>query len=97
MRFVKICLAVYYANLRKLNYSKSLVEGHIKLDYANAFYKAKNIEIEQMLEAIILVRDERLNRALEPLVSYTYIQSEVKNKEEADGLKRVMLLLGEEE
>lgn len=43
------------------------------------------------------VRDERLNKTLEPLICYTYIQAEIKNKEEADGLKRVMLLFGEEE
>lgn len=45
VKFVKICLAIFYANIRKLNYSKSLVEGTVKLDYSNAFYKAKNIEI----------------------------------------------------
>ena len=43
VKFCKICLAVYYANLRKLNYSKSLVEGHVQLHHSNAFYKAKNI------------------------------------------------------
>ncbi len=45
VKFVKICLAIYYANIRKLNYSKSLVEGVIKLDGSNAFHKAKNNEI----------------------------------------------------
>lgn len=45
IKFVKVCLAVFYANLRKLNYSKSLVEGTIKLNPTNAFYKAKNNEI----------------------------------------------------
>ena len=45
VKFVKVCLAIYYANIRKLNYSKSLVEGIVKLDPSNAFYKAKNKEI----------------------------------------------------
>jgi hypothetical protein len=43
LKFMKVCLAIYYANIRKLNYSKSLIEGSIKLDENNAFYKAKNI------------------------------------------------------
>ena len=42
VKFIKVCLAIYYANIRKLNYSKSLIEGTVKLDYSNAFYKAKN-------------------------------------------------------
>lgn len=42
IKFVKICLAIYYANIRKLNYNKSLVEGVVKLDATNAFHKAKN-------------------------------------------------------
>ena len=42
VKFAKVCLAVYYANLRKLNYSKSLIDGTIKLDVSNIFYKAKN-------------------------------------------------------
>lgn len=42
VKFMKVCLAVYYANLRKLNYSKSLIDGGIKLDKSNVFYKAKN-------------------------------------------------------
>jgi hypothetical protein len=45
VKFIKICLAVFYANLRKLNYSKSLIDGTIKLDRSNVFYKAKNNEI----------------------------------------------------
>jgi hypothetical protein len=45
IKFFKVCLAVFYANLRKLNYSKSLVEGTIKLNSTNAIYKAKNNEI----------------------------------------------------
>jgi len=40
---MKVCLAIYYANIRKLNYSKSLIEGSVKLDEKNAFHKAKNI------------------------------------------------------
>lgn len=42
LKFSKVCLAVYYANLRKLNYSKSLIEGTVKLDKSNAFYRVKN-------------------------------------------------------
>lgn len=57
VKFMKVCLAIYYANIRKLNYSKSLVEGTVKLDYSNAFYKAKNIEIEKLLTNIISVQD----------------------------------------
>ena len=64
VKFTKVCLAVYYANLRKLNYSKSLVEGLIKIDQSNAFYKAKNIEIEKLLTCIILIKDDKLNDAL---------------------------------
>lgn len=45
MKLVKISLAVHYANLRKLNYAKSLIDGAVKLDKGNAFYKAKNKEI----------------------------------------------------
>ena len=80
VKFVKVCLAIYYANIRKLNYSKSLIEGTVKLDSANAFYKAKNLEIEQLLGSIIRVNDDSLNAAAEPLVSYTFIQAELKNK-----------------
>lgn len=57
VKFVKVCLAVYYANLRKLNYSKSLVEGTVKLDKSNVFYKAKNNEIEVLLTNVILIAD----------------------------------------
>lgn len=42
VKFIKICLAVHHANLRKLNYSKSLIEGTIKIDKTNVFFKAKN-------------------------------------------------------
>ena len=75
VKFMKVCLAIYYANIRKLNYSKSLVEGTVKLDYSNAFYKAKNIEIEKLLTSIIAVQDENLNASIEPLICYTFIQS----------------------
>ena len=54
---MKVCLAVYYANLRKLNYSKSLIDGGIKLDKSNVFYKAKNNEIERLISSVILIRD----------------------------------------
>lgn len=43
VKFIKVCLSIHYANLRKLTYSKSLVEGSIKIDRGNAFFKAKNI------------------------------------------------------
>jgi len=42
---VKVCLAVHYANLRKLNLSKSIVDGIVKLDESNAVVKAKNLDI----------------------------------------------------
>ena len=45
VKFIKVSLAIYYANIRKLNYSKSLIEGSVKLNYTNAFYKVKNGEI----------------------------------------------------
>lgn len=32
MKMVKVALAVHYANIRKLNMSKSIVEGVVKLD-----------------------------------------------------------------
>ena len=72
---MKVCLAVFYANLRKLNYSKSLVEGTIKLNHSNAFYKAKNNEIVSLVGAIVGAGDERVNKAIEPLVCYSFFQS----------------------
>ncbi len=75
IKFVKVCLAVFYANLRKLNYSKSLVEGTIKLNSTNAFYKAKNNEIVYLLKKVVSVNDEVLNKAIEPLVCYSFFQS----------------------
>jgi hypothetical protein len=43
-----------------------------------------------------LIRDEKLNKTLEPLICYSFIQSELKNKDESEGIKRVMIMLGEE-
>ena len=45
VKFIKVSLAIFYANIRKLNYYKSLIEGSVKLNYTNAFYKVKNGEI----------------------------------------------------
>lgn len=83
VKFVKICLAIYYANIRKLNYSKSLVEGTVKLDYSNAFYKSKNTEIEKLLSTVVRINDQPLNQAIEPLLCYTFIQAELKNPQES--------------
>ena len=41
------------------------------------------MEIEKLLASIITVKDDTLNTAIEPLICYTYIQSELKNKEES--------------
>lgn len=64
IKFSKVCLAVFYANLRKLNYSKSLIEGTIKLNSSNAFYKVKNSEIVSLMGHIVEIGDERLNKAI---------------------------------
>jgi hypothetical protein len=45
IKLIKICLAVHYANTRKLNFAKSLIGGTVKLDKNNVFFKVKNTEI----------------------------------------------------
>lgn len=47
---VKVALAVHYANIRKLNISKSLVKGGVKVDTSNAFAKKKNHDVEYLLK-----------------------------------------------
>ena len=37
LKMMKVALAIHYANIRKLNMSKSIIEGTIKLDETNAF------------------------------------------------------------
>lgn len=97
VKLVKVCLSVHYSNLRKLSYSKSLVGGEVKIDKANASLKLKNLEVERLIQRIVKVNNDKLNDALEPLICYSFFQSELKNKEESEGIKRVMLLLGTEE
>ncbi len=46
---IKVCLAVHFANIRKLNMSKSIVQNIIKLDENNVFTKKKNMDIEYLL------------------------------------------------
>ena len=55
---IKVCLAVHFANIRKLNLSKSIVEGVIKLDETNAFTKRKNYDIEYFLERVINIKNK---------------------------------------
>jgi hypothetical protein len=43
VKFVKVCLSVHYGNLRKLSYSKSLMDGAVKIDKSNANLKVKNL------------------------------------------------------
>lgn len=97
VKFVKVCLSVHYSNLRKLSYSKSLVGGEVNIDKTNASLKLKNIEVERLLDKIVKMKNDRLNDTLEPLICYSFFQSELKNKEGSYGIKRVMLLLGTED
>lgn len=97
MKFIKVCLSVHYSNLRKLSYSKSLIEGVVKVDKSNVFFKVKNMEVEKLLSNVLAINNEKLNKALEPLICYSFIQSEIKNKEESLGIKKAMLMLGTEE
>jgi hypothetical protein len=97
VRFIKVCLSVHYANLRKLAYSKSLVDGAVKIDKANVSFKAKNLEVEILLSNILSANNEKLNKSLEPLICYSFIQSEIKNKDESEGIKKIMLMLGTED
>lgn len=53
VKFIKVCLSVHYSNLRKLTYSKSLVDGAVKVDRANAFFKLKNLEVEKLLLTVL--------------------------------------------
>ena len=97
VKFVKVCLSVHYANLRKLSYSKSLMDGAVKIDRSNVILKVKNMEVEKLLSNILRINNERLNKALEPLICYSFIQSELKNREESEGIKKAMeiALLGD--
>ena len=45
IKMVKVALAVHYANIRKLNMSKSIVNGVVKVDALNAFTKRKNSDV----------------------------------------------------
>lgn len=42
---MKISLAIYFANIRKLGISKSTTDGTVKIDQSNAFMKRKNLDI----------------------------------------------------
>lgn len=37
---------------------------------------------------------EKMNKSMEPLICYSFFQSELKNKEESEGLKRIVVLFG---
>ncbi len=50
---IKVALAVHYANIRKLNMSKSIVDGVVKVDTSNAFAKRKNLDVEYLLKEML--------------------------------------------
>jgi hypothetical protein len=57
LKMTKVALAIHYANIRKLNMSKSIIEGTIKLDETNAFAKRKNIDIEYLLKEFLNLKN----------------------------------------
>lgn len=57
VKLIKVGLAVHYANMRKLNMSKSIVEKVVKLDESNVLAKRKNMDVEHFLQKILSVRN----------------------------------------
>ena len=45
IKSIKVFLSVHYGNLRKLSYSKSLVNSAVKVDKNNVNLKIKNMEV----------------------------------------------------
>lgn len=94
MSLTKISLAVHYGNLRKLSLSRP--SQGVRIDKNNAFTKLKNNDIEAFLYQFVKAR-LTLNKNIEALICYSFFQSEIKDKREAEGLRRIICLFGNED
>ena len=94
-KLIKVCLAIYYANFRKLTERRKSLTRKEKLEGDELLAKLKNNQIEYFLHKIIEMNDSVFNKEIEPLVCLSYIQvKDHPSKEHAKGLEALIRLLG---
>lgn len=94
VKLIKVCLAIHFANIKKLTEKRKPISYKNKLDADEATAKLKKLEMENFLRKIVQVGDKDINNAVEPLLCFSYLQVETISKEHARGLEKVIGLLG---
>lgn len=76
IKLTKVCLAIHFANAKKLSVKRRSVTGASKIEPEDANYRIKNISIEDFLHKVVEEGMNEINRNVEPLISYSLIQLE---------------------
>ena len=74
VKLTKVCLAIHFANVKKLSQKRRSVTGTAKIDPDDVSQKVKNIVLEEFLYKLLEEGIKEINRNVEPLISYSLIQ-----------------------
>jgi hypothetical protein len=78
MKMIKVCLAIHNANNKKLSQKRKSLTGNNKISDEDALCRIKNNSIYFLILKTCKLDLEHINKMIEPLVAFSYIQ--VKDK-----------------
>lgn len=62
VKLVKVCLAIYYANFKKLTEKRKSMTKREKLEGEELMAKLKNVHIEYFIGKIVIMKNEVINQ-----------------------------------
>ena len=94
-KLIKVSLALYFANVKKLTEKRKPLSHKNKLDSDQALAKLKMIQIKYFLRRAIEFGDKDLLANIEPLICFSYLQIVPLSKDQAKGLESIISIMGD--
>ena len=85
-KLIKVCLALYFANAKKMAERRKPLSHKVKPDNEETVTKLKMLEIEYFLKRVIEIGIKDIHATAEPLVCFSYIQIAGLGKDMGRGL-----------